>query len=134
MKAMNEISELDRGYLSALLWIKSLPEVQALLRGSGGQGKREGLTWPEKMTPELLFILGQPNFTLNGLAQLFRETEDRTIPTHAEEEQANVIFRMVPFALKYGKDWKKYFGEYLKPLIEKSEVAQASAAKSKEWK
>ena len=64
------------------------------------------------LTQDLKEILGRPNFRCGNIARVLRakgfECKER-----AEEEQALVIFIMMKFYEKYGKDWKAEFEEYM---------------------
>lgn len=61
--------------------------------------------WPHKLTSELEYILGRPNFTLIRFAQAYRAAGFE-IERRAESEQAFFIHRFVGHWFAKGDDWQ----------------------------
>jgi len=66
-----------------------------------------------KFDKEVEWILGRPNFWCAPLAGGLREC-GKEIPTHAEEEQAAVIYFMLEMYEKHGSNWRDKAREWLK--------------------
>jgi hypothetical protein len=66
----------------------------------------------EGLTEDLREILGRPNFRCGNIARVLR-LKGFECKRKVEEEQALVIFIMMRFNEKYGKDWKIEFDKYL---------------------
>ncbi len=56
---------------------------------------------------ETKWILGRPNFTFIGLAQLYCKA-GHDIPTQSEDEQAFFIHRWLNFYLEHGDAWRDH--------------------------
>jgi hypothetical protein len=65
--------------------------------------------WPTDLTQPLCEVLGMPNFQAGPIAHLFRAA-GAEIPCKAEIEQAFVLHRFVPYALKAGGNWRDVAG------------------------
>ncbi len=102
--AVRKIANEHGGYLIAAPHLFP-EEVEQLINEHWKDITAEQLELP-KLDDELLWILGRPNFTCAGHANILRES-GLEIPKHAEEEQANVIYFYLCLYLKYGKDWRK---------------------------
>lgn len=72
---------------------------------------------------EVEWILGRPNFTCIGIANRLR-SKGQEIKTHAEEEQAAVIYWMLCLYEKHGEKWKEEGDKLLKPSPEELEEAK----------
>lgn len=70
---------------------------------------------------EVEWILGRPNFTLRGYADALRVLGEE-IKSHAEEEQAAVIYWMLCLYEKHGENWRKEGGKVLKSAARKVEA------------
>lgn len=62
---------------------------------------------------DIKFILGRPNFACGRIAARLREL-GYECETKAEAEQALVIYVMLTYQDKYGKDWTDELNKYLK--------------------
>lgn len=67
------------------------------------------------LNPDLIDILGRPNFTCIRIAQLLRLCGVE-IAKKAEAEQATVIHYLLGFYLKHGSDWAARAGEDIERL------------------
>lgn len=63
------------------------------------------VTLPVEMTPAMREVLGLPNFMCSPFAEQLR-LGGHEIPRKAEEEQAAVIWWLLPFAVAHGEDWR----------------------------
>ena len=69
-----------------------------------------------KFDDEVKAILGRPNFTCAGIAELLRSTGQK-IEYKAESEQAHVLYWMLTMYEKHGKSWKDEGNKYLKQVL-----------------
>jgi hypothetical protein len=67
---------------------------------------------PDELNPELMEILGRPNFTCAGLASVLR-VDGVDIARRAEHEQAQVLFKLLGFYAAHGDGWKKAAAEWI---------------------
>lgn len=86
-----------------------------------------GLIFPRELTPEILEVLGKPNFETVPIARAFREAGRADIAPRFENEQAFVLHWLVSLVLEHGSDWRKHMSQVLNEVI--SEVKAARAAK-----
>lgn len=82
----------------------------------------DALALPE-LNPDLIDILGRPNFTCIRIAQLLR-LGGVEIATKAEAEQATVIHYLLGFYLKHGSQWAEKANEDLNPRRDGALAAQ----------
>ncbi|MCP1273222.1 hypothetical protein NKW43_05925 [Gluconobacter albidus] len=67
---------------------------------------------PEHLTDPLREVLGRMCFECITLARALR-ADGMKVPNRAEDEQAAVIFFLLPFVLAHGADWRKHAVEEL---------------------
>ncbi|MBF0892526.1 hypothetical protein HKD28_14070 [Gluconobacter sp. LMG 1744] len=73
---------------------------------------------PENLTDPLREVLGRMCFECITIARALR-TDGMEIRHRAEDEQAEVIFFLLPFVLAYGSDWRKHAAEELGGMAER---------------
>lgn len=83
------------------------------------------LLWPDELTEPLREVLGMPNFQCGPLAHCYRAA-GHNIARKVEDEQAFIIHRYVPLALKYGADWRKHAGNDLQTAIDKAKANEGN--------
>lgn len=81
--------------------------------------------YPATLTPDLLEVLGMPNFMCGPIAHAYRDAGLATIPPKAEAEQAFVIDKLVRLIIQHGAAWRTHAHEDL------SRVSAALKAKKK---
>ena len=90
-------------------WYEELPEEGAVflgLRDDEALPVVKGASVGE-LTPDLIEILGTPNFATIGFAQGMRAI-GVDIPRKAEAEQAHMIHFMLRHYVQHGADWRKH--------------------------
>ena len=83
--------------------------------------------YPTELTPDLIEILGRPNFACGEIAHAMR-AGGQDIPRKAEGEQAAVIHWMLGFYLEHGPDWRMAAGNALNEIIVKANAASVAAS------
>lgn len=73
--------------------------------------------WPAQVTPELLEVLGMPNFRSTPMAHAFRAAGRAEIGSRLEDEQAFILHWLVGLVLEHGADWRRHAGETLSAVI-----------------
>lgn len=82
------------------------------------------ITWPERLTPPLRYILGRPNFTCGSLAHAYQalgefvDSDGNALNKRAEDEQAFVIHRFVAVAAREPDDWEGAINREVKRVAE----------------
>lgn len=76
------------------------------------------LEWPEELTPELSNILGLMCFQFIRPVEAYRKA-GYTINSHAEDEQAFMLHRLIGFWVKHGDGWRQAAIDDLKEVKEK---------------
>lgn len=84
--------------------------------------------FPLKLTPELLHVLGIPNFQAGPMAHAFRDAGLAEIRRKSEDEQAFILHWLTTLVLEHGVDWQRQAGEALRPVIEAAKAARAAEA------
>jgi hypothetical protein len=77
---------------------------------------------PDELNVDLTDILGRPNFACGPIAQVLRKG-GMAIPTHAEEEQAHVLFWLLGLYVAHGSDWRGEADRRLRTIIEDAKKA-----------
>ncbi|MFJ3481747.1 DUF3850 domain-containing protein [Pseudomonas sp. NPDC090202] len=78
-----------------------------------------------ELTDDLREILGRPNFTCNGIAQMLRTT-GRDIPRKSEEEQAATIHWLLGHYLQDRINWRANASNELRTAAEKYKTASTA--------
>lgn len=73
---------------------------------------------PENLTDPLREVLGSMCFECITIARALR-TDGMEIRNRAEDEQAAVIFFLLPFVLSHGSDWRKHAAEEIGGMAER---------------
>ncbi|MGK8887580.1 hypothetical protein [Burkholderia gladioli] len=81
------------------------------------------LAYPDDLTPELLDVLGRPNFWCGPIAHAMREA-GADIRRKAEDEQAHVLHWLVKLVLGHGAAWQPAAGAALSQILEKAQAAR----------
>lgn len=103
------------------------PWMTAALRAAEAGG--EAISIPAAMNPNLLDILGRPNFACAHIANALR-LAGATIAKKAEAEQAAVIHWMLGHYAKHGADWRQHAGDDLQEKANTLKVTVTEAAPS----
>lgn len=82
--------------------------------------------FPMGLTPELLEVLGMPNFRAGPMAHAFREAGRAEIKRRSENEQAFILHWLTTLVLEHGADWRRVAGEIMRPVIEEAKAAIAA--------
>lgn len=82
--------------------------------------------FPLTLTPELLHVLGMPNFRSTPMAHAFRESGRVEIARRLENEQAFVLHWLTTLVLEHGADWRRVAGETMQPVIQEAKAAIAA--------
>ncbi|MCJ2069629.1 hypothetical protein MKK75_12655 [Methylobacterium sp. J-030] len=82
--------------------------------------------FPLTLTPDLLDVLGMPNFRACPMAHAFREAGRAEIKRRSEDEQAFVLHWLTTLVLEHGADWRRVAGETMQPVIEEAKAAIAA--------
>lgn len=104
--------------------------ARALLAAHPGQREPRGEVtaelrpYPDNMTPELLDVLGRPNFWCGPIAHEMRAA-GTDIKKKAEDEQAHVLHWLVKLVLDHGAEWQKAAAEELRSIRDKANAARA---------
>lgn len=86
--------------------------VNAALRRETGEAPPE-LLLPNEPTPDILYVLGRPNFWCAAPANRLREL-GHDIRKKAEAEQAAVIFWLLKLVLRFPDKWREEADKALK--------------------
>ena len=81
--------------------------------------------WPAELTPQLLELLGMPNFQTDPMAQAFRDAGRANIPRRLENEQAFILHWLVGLVIEHGADWRRHAGETLEAVIAEAKARKA---------
>ncbi|MCM2547611.1 hypothetical protein EFP18_12180 [Burkholderia glumae] len=81
------------------------------------------LVYPNDLTPELLDVLGRPNFWCGPIAHAMRDA-GADIRRKSEDEQAHVLHWLVKLVLGHGAAWQPAAGAALSQICEKAEAAR----------
>ena len=80
--------------------------------------------FPLTLTPELLHVLGMPNFQTGPMAHAFRDAGRARIRSKCEDEQAFILHWLMTLVLEHGADWRRHAGETLTPVIAEAKAAR----------
>ncbi|WP_289298252.1 hypothetical protein [uncultured Reyranella sp.] len=80
------------------------------------------------LNPDLVEILGMPNFRAGPIAHLFVAAGEEKIEPAAETEQAFVLHWLLGLYLEHGSDWKPIASEKIRTMIAKVRAAKAAEA------
>jgi len=87
-------------------------------------------TLPSELTPDLIEILGMPNFRAGPIAHAFRDAGRAEIKRRSEDEQAFVLHWLLGLYLKHGADWRPKAGEILTQVINEVATRRATAGEA----
>lgn len=84
---------------------------------AGQQACPPSLSFPRELTPELLDVLGLPNFQTGPMAHAFRDASRAEIRRKCEDEQAFILHWLVMLVLEHGEDWRRHASATLSEVI-----------------
>lgn len=87
----------------------------------------DAITIPRELTPELIRILGIPNFGAGPIARAFRDAGRAEIKRRSEDEQAFVLHWLLGLYADHGAAWEGKADEILKQVVAEAK-ARATAA------
>jgi len=82
--------------------------------------------FPLTLTPDLLHVLGMPNFQTGPMAHAFRDAGRAEIRSKCEDEQAFILHWLVTLVLEHGTNWRRHAGETLTTVIAEAKAARAA--------
>ncbi|MBB5765934.1 hypothetical protein ABEV34_26805 [Methylorubrum rhodesianum] len=83
---------------------------------------------PGKLTPELIEILGMPNFQSAPIARAFRASGRAEIKSRFEDEQAFVLHWLLGLHAEHGTAWREAASKVLEAVIAEAKARAAEGA------
>lgn len=78
------------------------------------------------LNPDLVEILGMPNFRAGPIAHLFVAAGEAKVEPSSEAEQAFALHWLLGLYLEHGPGWKAIAGEKIRTMIAKVRAAKAA--------
>lgn len=83
---------------------------------------------PGALTPDLIEILGTPNFRSVPIARAFRASGRAEIKFRFEDEQAFTLHWLLGLHAEHGSAWREAASEILQSVIAEAKAREAEAA------